>query len=113
MLLKEIEDFIKESESNNIYLIGVIFPQSPDYKKTGAFGRYGLRRSVAKEMIKKLHKFEEQYPHFKLMDENQMGNHDYKDEMATNCDHLSYIGAEKLTTRLDSLIQTLKIDWKN
>ncbi len=108
VLLREVEDFIKEAESKNIYLIGVIFPQSPGYKETGAFGRYGLRRSVANKMIKKLRTFEETYPHFKLMDENKMGEHDYDDEMAINCDHLSYKGAEKLTQRLDSLIQTLK-----
>ena len=112
MLLEEIEDIIKEAESKNIYLIGIIFPQSPGYKETGAFGRYGLRRSVAKEMIEKIQKFEEKYPHFKLMDENKMGDHDYTDEMALNHDHLSYKGAEKLTARLDSVIQTLKIDWK-
>lgn len=40
-----------------------------------------------------------------------MGMHDYDDEMAFNCDHLSYKGAEKLTKRLDSLIQTLNIEW--
>ena len=111
MLLEEVEDFIKEAESKNLYLIGIIFPQSPDYRETGAFGRYGLRRSVAQEMIDKIKKYEEKYPHFKLMDENKMGNHDYGDEMAYNCDHLSYKGAEKLTNRLDSLIQTLDINW--
>ena len=112
MLLEQVEDFIKEAESHNLILIGVIFPQSPEYQKTGAFGRYGLRRSVAKEMIEKIQKFEEKYPHFKLMDENKMGNHDYTDEMALNCDHLSDKGAVHFTNHLDSLIKTLKIDWK-
>ena len=111
MLIAEIEDFIKEAESKNLYLIGIIFPQSPDYKETGSFGRYGLRRSVAEKMIAMLKGYEEKYPHFILMDENQMGMHDYGDEMAFNCDHLSYKGAEKLTKRLDSLIQTLNIEW--
>ena len=112
MLLEEVEAFIQEAKSKNIFLIGVIFPQSPGYKETGAFGRYGLRRSVAKEMLEKIQKFEEKYPNFKLMDENKMGNHDYTDEDAMNCDHLSDKGAEKFTTRLDSLIKTLKINWK-
>ena len=112
MLLEEVEAFIQEAKSKNIYLIGVIFPQSPGYKETGAFGRYGLRRSVAKEMIEKIQKFEEKYSNFKLMDENKMGNHDYIDEDAMNCDHLSDKGAVKFTTRLDSLIKTLKIEWK-
>ena len=80
-------------------------------KDKGAFGRYGLRRSVAEKMIKIIKDYEKKYPHFILMDENKMGNHDYDDEKAFNCDHLSYKGAEKLTKRLDSLIQTLKINW--
>ena len=112
MLLEEVEDFIQEAQKHNIYLIGVIFPLSPDYKKTGAFGLYGLRRSVAKEMIEKIQKFEKKYKNFKLMDENKMGDHDYTDEMAMNYDHLAIKGAEQLTVRLDSVIQTLKIDWK-
>ena len=108
---KEIEDIVKEAESKKIHLIGIIFPQSPDYKETGAFGRYGLRRSVAEKMIKRIKKYEEKYSHFILMDENKMGSHDYDDEKAFNCDHLSYKGAEKLTKRLDSLIQALEINW--
>lgn len=111
MLLEEIEEFIQEAQKHNIYLIGIIFPLSPDYKKTGAFGLYGLRRSVAKEMIEKIQKYEKKYSHFKLMDENKMGDHDYTDEMAMNYDHLAIKGAEQLTSRLDSVIQTLKIDW--
>lgn len=107
IILTEIEDFIKEAESKGLYLVGIIFPQSPDYRETGAFGRYGLRRSMAIKMIEKIQKFEEKYLHFKLMDENKMGNHDYDDSMALNFDHLSYIGATQLTNRLDSLLQTL------
>jgi len=111
MLLEEVEAFIQEAESKGIYLIGVIFPQSPDYRNTGAFGRYGLRRSIAMEMIEKIHEYEERYPNFKLMDENKMGNHDYVDIEAMNCDHLSDMGAAKFTARLDSLIKTLDIEW--
>ena len=59
-------------------------------------------------MIDKLYQFEKKYPHFRLMDENKMGDHDYDDQMARNCDHLSYKGAERMTKRLDSLIRTLK-----
>lgn len=111
MLLEDIENIIHEANKRNIYLIGIIFPQSPGYKETGSFGRYGLRRSVAKEMIEKIQKFEEKYKNFKLMDENKMGYHDYTDSMAVNCDHLSDNGAVQLTDRLISLIQALKIDW--
>ena len=49
---------------------------------------------------------------FILLDENKMGDHDYPDEMAQGTDHLNSKGAAKLTHRLDSLIQTLDINWK-
>ena len=42
------------------------------------------------------------------MDENRMGDHDYTDEMAINCDHLSGTGAAQLTRRLDSLLKSLE-----
>jgi hypothetical protein len=45
------------------------------------------------------------------MDENNMGNHDYSDDMANDTDHLSEAGAVKLTHRLDSLIKTLDINF--
>ena len=51
------------------------------------------------------------YPNFILMDENNMGNHDYTDDMANDTDHLSEAGAAKLTHRLDSLIKTLDINF--
>ncbi len=101
-------EIIREAEKNGIYAIGIIFPQSPKYAKTGAFGRYGLRRSVAEQIIEKLQEFEKKYPHFRLMDENKMGYHDYTDTMAMNWDHLAPLGASKLTARLADLLKTLE-----
>jgi uncharacterized protein (TIGR02171 family) len=95
----------------NIILIGVITPQNPRYKETGAFGNGGLLRSQAPELIKQITDLNSLYPNFILMDENKMGNHDYTDDMAFDSSHLSRKGAEQLTSRLDSLIQTLDIDF--
>ena len=47
------------------------------------------------------------------MDENKMGEHDYTDDMAYDRDHLGSLGAEKISRRLDSLIQTLDIDFSS
>jgi len=46
------------------------------------------------------------YPHFLLMNEKKMGQHDYVDGMALNYDHLNDLGAAQLTARLDSLLKT-------
>lgn len=107
-MLKEI---IQISKEKNIFVIGVIFPQNPQYKETGAFGRYGLLRSEAPSLIEEIQAINKIYPNFILFDENKMGDHDYPNELAQGTDHLNANGAEKITHRLDSLIQTLDIDW--
>jgi len=88
-------------------VIGVIFPQSPAYKETGSYGRYGIRRSIAIEMIDSLRVIENKYSRFHLMDENKGGDHDYTDAMALDYDHLSALGAVQLTVRLDSLLKII------
>jgi len=100
-------EIIKEAKKREISVVGIIFPQNPRYKETGAFGRYGLRRSRAKKLIEELESLSSEYPNFVLMDENKMGNHDYTDDMAVDTDHLCERGAPQMTSRLDSLLRTL------
>lgn len=104
---------VEKCQKKAIIFIGVITPQNPKYKETGAFGKYGLLRSEAPALIQEIADISKTYPNFILMDENKMGDHDYTDEMAYDRDHLSYLGAEQLIHRLDSLIQTLHIDFEN
>lgn len=99
---------LNSAANRDITVIGIIFPQSPLYRESGAFGRYGLRRSRAVEIIKQLSNLHREYPNFVFMDENKMGEHDYTDEMAVDHDHLCSVGAIKITSRLDSLLKTLK-----
>ena len=96
------------AENYGVYVIGVVFPQSPGFKNTGAFGRYGLRRSEVPMLLKELEDLSKEYPHFIYVDENKMGSHDYTDAMAQNRDHLCANGAKQMTARLDSLFKTLK-----
>ena len=100
---------IKEAAKRNIRVVGVIFPQSPAYAKTGVFGRYGMRRSTAKKLIRELEDLNKEYPNFVVMDENKMGEHDYSDKMAIDEDHLCYGGGVILTTRLNNLL----LSWEN
>ena len=106
-----LKDIAKKCYEKNIILIGVITPQNPRYKETGAFGFHGLLRSETPALIQEIDNISKTYPNFILMDENKMGNHDYTDDMAFDTDHLSALGAEKLTHRLDSLIKTLDINF--
>ena len=103
-----LETFLKHAQIQGVPVVGIIFPQSPKYKETGSFGRYGPQRSVAVLMVERLKALQDAYPNFVLMDENQMGDHDYTDSMAYESDHLSALGANQLTGRLDSVLKTLE-----
>lgn len=106
--LLELDTIAQICAAKKIHLIGIVFPQAPQYKSTGSFGRYGLQRSEAKKRLSYLDSLSMENKYFHIMDENKMGDHDYTDNMAYNQDHLSYIGAAQLTSRLDSLLKTLK-----
>ena len=95
---------IKEAAKRNIRVVGLIFPQSPAYAKTGAFGRYGLRRSTAKKLIDELKALNKKYPNFVLVDENKMGKHDYSNSMAIDEDHLCSGGSVILTSHLNDFL---------
>lgn len=106
--LKLLKEIVHDSKEKDIYVIGIIFPQSPAYKNTGTFGCYGLQRSLAPSIIEDFTNLSQESQNFILMDENKMGNHDYTDEMARDRDHLSHMGALQITHRLDSLLRTLE-----
>jgi len=106
--LQELERIIALAAEKNIQVVGIIFPMSPKYQKTPAYGRYGLTRTLAPELISRIQSLSDTYSNFTLMDENQMGNHDYTDQMAQNRDHLCSAGAIQMTERLNALLRTLK-----
>ncbi len=104
--LQNIEDIVELAAKNSVKVVGVVFPQSPGYKNTGAFGRYGLRRSDAVEVLNDLNKLVQKYKNFKLLDENKMGDHDYSDAMAVNRDHLRNVAGTQMTSRIDSVLHS-------
>ena len=106
--LEHLQNVLKMAENYNVKVIGIVFPQSPNFKKTGAFGRYGVRRSEAPALLKRIQNLESVYPNFIFWDENKMGDHDYDDPMANNKDHLSDLGAQQLTERLNLLLESLE-----
>lgn len=106
--LTELAEIADSAAAKNIYVIGIIFPMAPQYKKTGSFGTYGLQRSKYPQKKKRLEAIAKANPYFILMDENKFGDHDYTDQMAFNRDHLCVAGKKQLTARLDSVLKTLK-----
>lgn len=108
MTMDSLVELVETAGKRNIYVIGIVFPVSPNYKKTGLFACYGTRRSVADSLTKVLSGMHEKYPHFIVMDENKMGNHDYSNSMAEDHQHLCPVGAMQMTHRVDSLLMTLE-----
>ena len=109
--LSHLRRILEISENYGIYVIGVVFPQSPNFKNTGSFGKYGILRSEAPALLQKVKELEQSYRNFIFMDENKMGDHDYEDQMAGNRDHLCYLGALQMTARLDSVLKSLEGIW--
>ena len=101
-----LKDFIAEAHERDIKVLGVIFPQHPLYVNTGSFSFHGIQRSLAPILIQEIDDLSKIYPNFVLMDENKMGYHDYTDEMAYDCNHLSAVGAVQMTHRIDSVLAT-------
>lgn len=105
--LNSLTNMVKTAHEKGIYFIGVVFPQNPNFKNTGAFGRYGIPRSEAPLLLQEIADLSKTYPNFILFDENKMGDHDYTGDMANDRDHLAYPGAIHFTARLDSLLKEL------
>lgn len=106
--LARLREFLYYAKERDVYAVGVIFPQNPRYKETDSWGRYGPSRESVNAIMDSLTAIQKEFPKFIVMDENKMGDHDYPDKMAKNTDHLSSLGAEQITHRLDSLLKTLK-----
>lgn len=99
-----IEMLRDEMEKRNVKLVLAITPRNPAYYiETDSYGLFGPSQEVANALIDIL-----KDRGFILFDENKNGKHDYTNEMAYNNSHLSYVGAQQFTLRLDSLLRTLK-----
>jgi uncharacterized protein (TIGR02171 family) len=106
--VERLEKFINHMDSLYIKVIGVVFPQNPRYTETGAWGRYGPQRSVAEGIMESVRNMDRKYSNFILLDEYKDGYHDYPDSYSLNTDHLSVLGAQHITARIDSVLKTLK-----
>ncbi len=98
-----LEKLVGEARARGIEVVLLVTPQNPRYAKTGAYGVYGVRRSVAQELLERAKALDVLF-----LDENKMGNHDYKSSMAFNTDHLGREGAKQLSERLDSLFRATR-----
>lgn len=105
---ESLVDIIQSAQNKDVVVIGILFPQNPDYQNTGAYGRYGLRRSVAEQFVSRLQELEKSYSNFKFIDRNRMGNHGYPSEWFVDDDHLCIEGAKSFTATVDLILNGLE-----
>ena len=106
--LDALVQIIQKAKERDVIVIGMIFPLNPDYRETGAFGRYGMRRSEAIKLIGEFEKLQDVHANFRFVDENRMGDHNYSKGLFIDDDHLCSEGAVRLTARVDSLLKHLE-----
>jgi formylglycine-generating enzyme required for sulfatase activity len=85
------------------HFILVNFPENPKYKQTSMIGCIGPSKTTYAKLAAWLRNLEKQNTYFHFYDANMNGDHDYTDAEALDCNHLNYLGAKKLSTRVDSL----------
>ena len=105
---ESLVDIIQSAQNKDVVVIGILFPQNQDYQNTGAYGRYGLRRSVAEQFVSRLQELEKSYSNFKFIDRNRMGNHGYPSEWFVDDDHLCIEGAKSFTATVDLILNGLE-----
>ena len=94
---------------HKVHWILINFPVSPYYKNSLSYSYWGASWPAAEGVLQELREIENTNPFFHFYDANNNGNHDYGPEDAYDENHLSYLGAAKMGTRLDSLIRQIGI----
>jgi uncharacterized protein (TIGR02171 family) len=99
--LRVLSQFLAQKQ---IHLLMVVTPESPYYRTTTAYTRYGPLRPDGEKLVAALDSMTINNPYCHFYDANKAGNHDYSDAEASDWDHLCDAGAKKLSRRLDTLI---------
>ena len=100
-----IKDVASQLYLKRVHFLMYITPESPYYKNTNSYGRYGPNWKTAEAIITRVKALQDTFPgYFHFYDANLDGNHDYADSEASDCEHLCPVGAQKLSRRLDSVV---------
>jgi uncharacterized protein (TIGR02171 family) len=99
--LRELSRFLAQKQ---IHLLMIVTPESPYYRSTTAYTRYGPLRPDGETLVAALDSMTINNPYCHFYDANLGGNHDYTNAEASDWDHLCDAGAEKFSRRLDMLI---------
>lgn len=102
--MRLLEQVASDLEARGIKLLVVNFPVNPGYKETAHADWQGPTWPIYDSAIQAMKMLESSHQNYRFYDANRSGLHDYSSVDAYNDGHLSFIGAQKLTRRIDSLI---------
>ncbi len=102
--LEQLRTLATEADRKGILFLMTLYPESPKYRDTPYYGKYGPKWDQGRMLVSQLRDLCLAIPHCRFYDANQEGRHDYDSSMAIDIDHLSTKGANILSQRLDSLI---------
>ena len=105
-----IVEIIENLSLRHVHLLMINFPESPYYRNTSYFTRFGPGWETGRAVIAQLKALDDMYPYFHFYDAYLEGNHDYTNGEATSYDRLCPVGAAKLTGRVKRLIDSVLIE---
>jgi hypothetical protein len=105
--LATIENIRRLLREREIHFLVVNFPQSPDYKYTNSYGRYGPGQETAAEVISYFSALDSTNEYFYFYDAHKYGDHGFGTELAFDYDHLCTEGARELSDILNIKIMEI------
>ena len=103
-----IKNFARTLAQRGIHFLLYLTPVSPYYKNFGVYLNGGPTLETAAVICNDLIALQDSVPgYFHFYDANKMGNHDYTDADANDANHLCINGAQKFSSRLDSVVKTI------
>jgi uncharacterized protein (TIGR02171 family) len=105
--LSTLDTLAQNLSALGINVLFFVTPESPYYKDLGYSGRYGPDLTTGNWIVNHFVELSQANPLIHMYDAHKGGNHDYGDEDALDQDHLSEHGAQKFSTRVDSLVHIL------
>jgi formylglycine-generating enzyme required for sulfatase activity len=91
--------------ARGVHLIVVHVPENPQYSATGSVGRYGPGLATYDSIVAWLDSLALSNSFVHFYNANDYGNHDFTDVEAYDCNHLNYLGAQRFSAKIDSVVR--------
>jgi len=80
-------------------------PENPRYDTTNSIGRYGPGRTTYVKVVAWIDTLVQNNSYVHFYNANNYGSHDFADSEALDCNHLNYLGAQRMAAKIDSVVR--------